>query len=318
MRVVFMGTPPFAAAVLEELSRAYDVVGVYTRPDAVRGRGKARTASPVKVLAERLGLPVSTPRTLRDPQEGEALSALAPDVICVAAYGCLLPRDVLDIPPLGCVNVHASLLPRWRGAAPIERAILAGDDETGICIMRMTAELDAGPFCVRRSVPVDDRTAAELSEELAGIGARALVTALADMEAGTAHWIEQDEAGVTYADRIAKGELDLDPHLEARDNVRRVRASSAAHPARCVIADRSVTVTAVREACGEAQSEKKDPGNAAFSGRRLVLSCADDGAFEVLSLKPDGKRDMDAASFAAGMPVLRASSGSTWRSSHEQ
>lgn len=300
MKVVFMGTPALAASVLDELSRHHDVVGVYTRPDAVRGRGKKLVASPVKELALSLGLDVYEPRTLRDEAVRSELAALKPDVICVAAYGTLLPPEVLAIPRLGCLNVHASLLPRWRGAAPIERAILAGDAETGVCIMRMEEGLDTGDYCVARSIPVEDKTASELTDDLALLGARALITALEHLEQGAVRWTMQEAEGVTYAEKIVKGELDADPALAATDNVRRVRASSAAHASRCVIAGRPVTLCAAAMApdCAIA------PGSALFSGKKLLLGCAE-GAVEVLALKPDGKKEMTAAAFAAGCPVLR-------------
>ncbi|WP_172135515.1 methionyl-tRNA formyltransferase [Adlercreutzia sp. ZJ473] len=307
MRIVFMGTPPFAATVLEELAAAHDVVGVYTRPDAVRGRGKKLVPSPVKELACALGLPVLTPRSLRSAEEQAALAALEPDVICVAAYGAILPREVLDIPRLGCLNVHGSLLPRWRGAAPVERAILAGDAEAGVCIMRMEEGLDTGDFCVSRRIPVGDLGAEALSDELANLGARALITALAHVEEGAARWTRQDEALVTYADKIAKGELDLDPEAAADVNARRVQASSAAHPARCAIAERGVTVTSARLAAdGELPEAARGLGaeEALFAGKRLFLGCAA-GVLEVRALKPDGKKGMDAKAFAAGVPALR-------------
>ncbi len=165
MRVVFMGTPAFAATILDDLAEQHDVAAVYTRPDAVRGRGKRLEPSPVKAAAERRGLRVLTPRTLRDEAAQRELASFAPDVICVAAYGAILPKEVLDIPRFGCLNVHASLLPRWRGAAPIERAILAGDEEAGVCIMRMEEGLDTGAYCVCRTARIDGKTAPELTDE---------------------------------------------------------------------------------------------------------------------------------------------------------
>lgn len=230
MRVVFMGTPRFAAEILDELAEFHEIAAVYTRPDAVRGRGKALVPSPVKEVAERRGLPVRTPRTLRDAAVLSELAAFAPDVICVAAYGAILPKEVLDLPPFGCLNVHGSLLPRWRGAAPIERAILAGDEEIGVCIMAMEEGLDTGDYCVCRSLPAGSRTAAELTEELAALGASALLTALAQAEGGNLRWVAQDEALVTYAEKIAKGELNLDPAESAVANDRRVRASAPPIP----------------------------------------------------------------------------------------
>ncbi len=301
MRVVFMGTPALAASVLDELSHHHEVVGVYTRPDAVRGRGRKLVASPVKELALSLGLEVHEPRTLRDDAVQREIAALEPDVICVAAYGALLPRAVLDIPRFGCLNVHASLLPRWRGAAPVERAILSGDAETGVCIMRMEEGLDTGDYCVTRSIPVEEKTTAELTDELALLGARALITALEHLEQGVVRWTPQGYEGVTYAEKIAKGELDVDPAASALDNVRRVRASSAAHASRCVIAGRPVTVCVAAYALDHDVEE----GRAAIVGKKLLLGCSE-GAVEVISLKPDGKKEMPASAFVAGCQALRA------------
>ena len=309
MRIVFMGTPDFAASVLSELASQHEVVAVYTRPDAVRGRGKQLVPSPVKVEACERGIPVFTPKTLRDADEQQALAALEPDVICVAAYGAILPKEVLDLPPFGCLNVHGSLLPRWRGAAPIERAILAGDEEIGVCIMAMEEGLDTGDYCVCRSLPAGSRTAAELTEELAALGASALLTALAQAEGGNLRWVAQDEALVTYAEKIAKGELNLDPAESAVANDRRVRASGAAHPARAVVAGRPLTVLAAR-VDDDAPADRLGSGAAALIANRLLLGCAE-GVLEVTEVKPDGKRAMDARSFAAGVPALRGEEG-TW------
>ncbi len=310
MRVVFMGTPVFAATVLEELARHHEVVGVYTRPDAVRGRGKKLLASPVKELAQSLELPVFEPRSLRTPEAQQELRDLDPDVICVAAYGAILPREVLDIPPYGCLNVHGSLLPRWRGAAPIERAILAGDEEAGVCIMRMEEGLDTGDYCISRSIPIEDKNADELIDELSNLGARALITAIAHLEEDGVRWTAQDESGVTYAEKLGKGELDLDPGDSADVNARRVQASSATHPARCVVADRGVTITRARVASRQEAPASLGCGDATFIAKRLYLGCVS-GMIEVLAVKPDGKKEMDARSFAAGCPVLR-SEGAKW------
>lgn len=313
MRTVFMGTPEFSAAILEELVEAVDVVAVYTRPDAVRGRGKKLTASPVKQFAESKGLPVYTPRTLRDAEVQSELRNLEPDVICVAAYGAILPKEVLDIPKFGCLNVHASLLPRWRGAAPIERAILAGDEEVGICIMRMEEGLDTGSFCISRSIPVAGRGAEALTGELADLGVRALITALVHIEAGQEHWTDQDESKATYADKIEKGELDLNPTLTCLENMRHVQASSSAHSSRCFIGEKGVSVLRADIPSQDNISDpvkSLQPGQAIFHGKRLFLCCAD-GALEVLDIKPDGKRAMSARDFAAGIPDLRMS-GVTW------
>ena len=313
MRVVFMGTPKLAADILVEIAQQHEVVCVYTRPDAVRGRGAKLEPSPVKAAAERLGIPVRTATSLRDAEEQAHLAELAPDAICVAAYGCILPREVLEIPRYGCLNVHASLLPRWRGAAPIERAILAGDEQTGVCIMRMEEGLDTGPYCVRRATEVEGKSAAELTDELANLGARALLTGLSVVEQGVAEWTFQDDAEATYAEKLAKDELYPDPAEPAAAMVRKVLASSEAHPARAVIAGRSATVERVALPDDEraaALCDGLEQGAVRFAAKRLFLGTGD-GAVEVLSLKPDGKKSMDARAFAAGVQGIKAG-GCTW------
>lgn len=313
MRVVFMGTPKLAADILVEIAQQHEVVCVYTRPDAVRGRGAKLEPSPVKAAAERLGIPVRTATSLRDAEEQAHLAELAPDAICVAAYGCILPREVLEIPRYGCLNVHASLLPRWRGAAPIERAILAGDEQTGVCIMRMEEGLDTGPYCVRRATEVEGKSAAELTDELANLGARALLTGLSVVEQGGAEWTFQDDAAATYAEKLAKDELYPDPAEPAAAMVRKVLASSEAHPARAVIAGRSATVERVALPDDEraaALCDGLEQGAVRFAAKRLFLGTGD-GAVEVLSLKPDGKKSMDACAFAAGVQGIKAG-GCTW------
>lgn len=305
LRIVFMGTPVFAADILEELAVHEDVVCVCTRSDKVRARGNKAQASPVKERAEALGLPVHCPSSFKDPSEVRFLEELAPDVICVAAYGAILPKAVLDIPRLGCINVHASLLPRWRGAAPIERAILAGDAEAGVSIMRMEEGLDTGDFCVVRRIPADGMTAPVLTRELAHLGASALLSALSQMQQGCVHWTAQDGSAVTYAEKIGKHELYLDPDADAEANLRRVRASSAAHPAKCRIQDRTVTVLAA-EAPDDARPP--DAGWARFEAGALLLGCRD-GALQATEVKPDGKRAMAGDAFAQGMPGLKTGVG---------
>ena len=313
MRVVFMGTPKFAADILVELAQQHDVVAAYTRPDAVRGRGARLEASPVKAVAERLGIPVCTPTSLRDAQEQSTLAELRPDAICVAAYGAILPKEVLDIPPYGCLNVHASLLPRWRGAAPIERAILSGDEHAGVCIMRMEEGLDTGPYCVRRATEVAGKTVGELTDELANLGARALLTGLSLVEQEGAEWIEQDPTLVAYAEKLGKRELFPRPSDAAETIVRKVLASSDAHPSRCVVASRTVSLleaACVGDAAGFEAVAGITPGEVRFIAKRLFLGAAD-GAVEIRMLKPDGKKSMDARSFAAGVQGIKQG-GHTW------
>ncbi len=318
MRIVFMGTPSFSASILDDLTQQHEVVAAYTRPDAVRGRGKKLVSSPVRQVAERLGIPVHTPKTLRDEQVQRELASYQPDVICVAAYGALLPSEVLNLPRFGCLNVHASLLPRWRGAAPVERAILAGDAETGVCIMRMEEGLDTGPYCVCRTLSIEGKDVRELTGELAALGSNALLTALVHVECGAADWVFQDDSAATYAHKVEKGELDLDPDDSAALLARKVRASSEAHAARCVLDGRGVTVEGARDVSDEKAAAELarglGAGAARFAGKRLFLGCAK-GTFEVLALKPDGKRTMDAQAFAAGCAALREHDV-TWEKKH--
>ncbi|WP_426257700.1 methionyl-tRNA formyltransferase [Sphingomonas sp. DC1600-2] len=209
MRIIFMGTPDFSVPVLQALVDAgHDVVASYSQPPRRAGRGKALTPSPVQARAEALGIAVRTPVTLRDAEAQAEFAAFGADVAVVAAYGLILPRAVLDAPARGCLNVHASLLPRWRGAAPIQRAILAGDGETGVCIMQMEAGLDTGPVLLRDTTAIDGKTAGALTDELSAMGARLMVQVLGDFDAYPPE--AQPEDGVTYAAKIDKAEARID------------------------------------------------------------------------------------------------------------
>ena len=225
MRIAFMGTPEFAVPALDALVAAgHDVAAAYCQPPRPGGRGKALRPSPVQLRAEALGIPVRTPVTLRDADAQAAFAALALDVAVVAAYGLILPQAILDAPAQGCFNIHASLLPRWRGAAPIQRAILAGDTMTGVTIMRMEAGLDTGPMLLTRETAIGDKDAGSLTEELATIGAETMVEALAGL--GLLPERAQPEDGVTYAAKIDKAEARLDFLQSADDLIRIVRAFS--------------------------------------------------------------------------------------------
>jgi methionyl-tRNA formyltransferase len=303
MRVVFMGTPSFAVPSLRALAAAHEVVAVYTRPDAASGRGRTLKTSPVADAARDIGIPLRRPQTLRDPAEADVLRGLSPDIACVAAYGLILPTAILTVPRLGCLNVHASLLPRWRGAAPVQRAILAGDAHTGVTIMRMQEGLDTGPWCVRRPVAVGDRTTASLTAALAEAGAHALLDALALVEAGTAEWTAQDEALVTYAAKVTKDDVALMPDLTAECALRRVRASSAQAPARACVAGTDVTVTDFAPAAG------RIPAGTIHVHKRALLLGFSDGSMEIRSLTPHGKAQMQGAAFARG---ARLATGETW------
>ena len=303
MRVVFMGTPEFAVPALVATAQSHSVVAVFTRADAVSGRGSTTKPSPVKVAAQAAGIPVFQPSTLTDPLVQQHIASAAPDVVVVAAYGLLLPREILVIPHLGCINVHASLLPRWRGAAPIHRAVLAGDAETGVSIMRMEEGLDTGPYCIVDRTPIDEKAVPELTDELAALGARALLAALEALEDGTCDWVAQDDQLATYAEKIDKSEVALSPGLRVVDALRRVRASTRQAPSRAVIAGRMVTVLVANKS--EAQLS---PGATLASKKGLVLGFSD-GSLEITLLKPSGKAEMSAADWARG---VRLSGAEPW------
>jgi methionyl-tRNA formyltransferase len=224
MRIIFMGTPAFAVPALEALVAAgHQVVAAYSQPPRPGGRrGRALVPSPVHAAAEACGIPVHTPVSLRNAEEQAAFAALEADVAVVAAYGLILPQAILDAPRFGCLNIHGSLLPRWRGAAPIQRAILAGDAETGVGIMQMEAGLDTGPVRLEGRTPIAGKTAGELTDELAQMGARLMVEVLADLDAHPA--VTQPADGVTYAAKIAKEEMRLDFTPGAEVVERQVRA----------------------------------------------------------------------------------------------
>lgn len=297
MRVVFMGTPDFAVPSLRELASRFEVVLVLTRPDAVRSRGKKLEPSPVKAAALELDIPVMeatriTPEVMDRLREAEA------DIFCVAAYGCILPDEVLHMAPLGIVNVHASLLPRWRGAAPIQRAILAGDERAGISIMRIGHGVDTGAYCAQASCSVAGKTADELTAELAQLGADLLCDTLPALADETAEWTEQDESLVTHAQKISKAEMRLDPQESALVNLRRVLASSDAAPARCIAAGKPVRI--MRAVAADGDASMCAAGELVCQSKRIYIGCSD-GTLEITSVKPDGKRQMDASAWAAGL-----------------
>ena len=297
MRVVFMGTPDFAVPSLRELASRFEVVLVLTRPDAVRSRGKKLEPSPVKAAALELDIPVME-ATRITPEVMDRLHEADADIFCVAAYGCILPDEVLNMAPLGIVNVHASLLPRWRGAAPIQRAILAGDERAGISIMRIGHGVDTGAYCAQASCSVAGKTADELTAELAQLGADLLCDTLPALADETAVWTEQDESLVTHAQKISKAEMRLDPQESALVNLRRVLASSDAAPARCIAAGKPVRI--MRAVAADGDASMCAAGELVCQSKRIYIGCSD-GALEITSVKPDGKRQMDASAWAAGL-----------------
>ncbi|NMM43750.1 methionyl-tRNA formyltransferase [Rhodospirillaceae bacterium KN72] len=226
MRLAFMGTPAFSVPALEAIVHSgYEVEAVYTQPPRPANRGKKETPSPVHLAAEKLGIPVRHPTSLKSEDEWRAFADLRLDAAVVVAYGLILPKPILDAPRLGCLNIHASLLPRWRGAAPIQRAILAGDDETGISIMQMDEGLDTGAVLLEEPVPIYHRTTAQdLHDDLSALGARLIVEALDSFSIGTIHPVPQSENGVTYAEKLRKEEGRLDWGRPAAELDRQIRA----------------------------------------------------------------------------------------------
>ncbi len=269
MRIIFMGTPEFAVPILQALVDAeHQVVAAYSQPPRRAGRGKALTPSPVHKLAESLGIEVRVPETLRDASVQADFAALAADVAVVAAYGLLLPRAVLDAPRLGCLNVHGSLLPRWRGAAPIQRAILAGDAETGVGIMQMAAGMDTGPVRLEGRTPIAEKTAGELATELSAMGALLMLEVLADPDSYPP--VEQASEGVTHAAKIDKTEARLRFDGSAVDAERQVRAFNPAPGAFLEVNGERIKVLA---ACADPDGSGAEPGTVV--GSALEIACAD-------------------------------------------
>jgi methionyl-tRNA formyltransferase len=310
MRLAFAGTPAFAERALDALLAAgHDVVLVLTRPDQPAGRGQRVAASPVKRLAERHGLPVFQPRTLRDEAAQQRLRETAPEVMVVAAYGLLLPPAVLAIPPRGCLNIHASLLPRWRGAAPIQRAIEAGDACTGITIMQMDAGLDTGPILLESALPIGaEESAASVQDRLAELGAQAIVEALRRLEAGTLAPRPQPGDGVTYAAKVGKAESAIDWRLAAREVADRIRAFDPAPGATAVLErlpDAPLKVWRARVApAAAAAPPAAAPGTVvAIDVCAVTVACGDGGAVALLELQRPGGRRMTVAEFLRGFPL---------------
>lgn len=302
MRVAFAGTPEFAAIALEAiLAAGFDVPLVLTQPDRPAGRGMVLQPSPVKKLAEAHGLPVFQPLTLKDADAQARVAAAGADVMVVAAYGLILPQAVLDLPRRGCINIHASLLPRWRGAAPIHRAILAGDGETGVCIMQMEAGLDTGPVLARAALPIaGDDNASRLHDKLAALGARLAVETLRRLASGPLPAEPQPEAGVTYAAKLAKSEAPLDFNRPASDLQRQVRAFDPFPGSNAELAGALLKVWDARVV---EMAEAGIPGTVLSAGKDGILVACGEGALLLTELqKPGGKR-LPAEQFLAGFRI---------------
>lgn len=294
MRVIFMGTPEFAVPTLLALVEAgHQVVAAYTQPPRPAGRGKKLQLSPVQFAAEARGIEVRHPHSLKGVDEQAAFAALGADVAVVAAYGLILPQAVLDAPRFGCLNVHGSLLPRWRGAAPVQRAILAGDQVTGVTIMQMEAGLDTGPMLAKAVVPVDDKTAGELTAELAEIGARLMEGVLGEHE--RFHPVPQPEDGVTYAKKIEKAESRLDFTRPAVEVERQVRAFAPSPGAFFELDGERYRVLAasVAKGAGEAGVTIDDA---------LTIACGE-GAIRPVTVQRAGRPAMDTASLLRGRAI---------------
>ena len=299
LRVVFMGTPDFAVPTLAEIvGQGHEVVACYTRPPAAAGRGLDLKRSPVHVLAERFGIPVLTPRTLRSEEAAATFSGHGADVAVVVAYGMILPEAILDAPALGCLNLHASLLPRWRGAAPIQRAIMAGDAETGVAVMRMEAGLDTGPVAMVERVPIGpDATAGELHDRLMGLGADLMVRALAALSRGGLAFTPQPAEGAVYAPKITNEEARIDWSRPAAAIHNQVRGLSP-FPGAFAMPDLGrgpERLKVLRSALGQGEG----PPGALLDGEGLI-ACGE-SALRLLQVQRAGKPPMGAAEFWRGV-----------------
>lgn len=290
-----MGSPDFSLPTLRALAHTYDVIGVVTQPDRASGRGRERKAPPVRTLALELGIPVMQPEKLRQPEAMEQLRAWAPDLVVVAAFGQILRKDVLELPRFGCINVHASLLPRWRGAAPIHAAILAGDEETGVTIMKMDVGLDTGPMLSKRSIRLmPDDTAGSVFEKLSTLGADLLIETLPDYVSGKLQPVPQPDDGMTYAPMMKKeqGKLDFSDDVYALE-----RRARAFNPRPGAFMDFDGMLLKVHRAHVET-------GDASV-GQRLVVRDqpavgARGGLLVLDEVQPAGKKSMSGKSFLAG------------------
>jgi methionyl-tRNA formyltransferase len=298
MRVVFMGSPDFAVPTLDALVEAgHEVVAAYTQPPRPAGRGKGERPTAVELRAHELGIEVRSPKSLRDKAQQEEFAALEADVAVVAAYGLILPQPILDAPMLGCLNVHGSLLPRWRGAAPVQRAIMAGDEATGVTIMQMEAGLDTGPMLLKRALEIEHRNAAQLTEELSKLGAAMMVEVLADLPRFEP--IPQPEDGITYAAKISKDEARIDWSRPAAELVRKVQGLAPFPGAWLEVDGERIKILAARETDGNGQ-----PGT--VLDERLTVACGD-SAIQPTLVQRAGKGAMSPDELLRGFAVPKGS-----------
>jgi len=315
MRIIFMGSPDFAVPTLDALVEAgHEVVAAYTQPPRPAGRGKGERPTAVDERAGELGIEVRTPKSLRSEEEQRDFADLEADIAVVAAYGLILPQPILDAPTFGCLNVHASLLPRWRGAAPVQRAIMAGDEVTGVTIMRMEAGLDTGAMLLKRMVAINDKNAAQLAEELAQLGAAAMIEVLADLPAYPP--VPQPEDGVTYAAKISKEEARIDWSRTASALVRHVQGLAPFPGAWFELNGERIKVLAATvepntrhpRASGDPAKNKENLGSRLRGNDglvlddRLLISCGK-GALRPTLLQRAGKSAMSAEELLRGFAI---------------
>ncbi|MDR3450246.1 MAG: methionyl-tRNA formyltransferase [Alphaproteobacteria bacterium] len=295
LRIAFMGTPDFAVVALRALHEAgHEIAAIYCQPPKPAGRGQQVQKTPVQIAAEEMGLEVRHPRTLRDAAEQELFRALNLDVAVVAAYGLILPQAILDAPKQGCLNIHGSLLPRWRGAAPIQRAILAGDKESGITIMQMDAGLDTGAMLLTGKTPITDKTTAQsLHDALAAIGADLIVRALNDLAAGELHPVAQPEEGATYAAKLTREDGKIDWHRTAAEIDRQIRALTPWPGCSFMLENEPIKILAA-----EIVDKKGAPG--ILLDEQFTVACGKQ-ALRLTSLQRAGKKPTDGASLLRGL-----------------
>ena len=300
MKIIFAGTPQFSASALDALIQEHQIVAVLTQPDRPSGRGMHLTASPVKQLALQHGLPVLQPASLKNEEAQKAIAGFAADVMVVAAYGLILPAAVLQIPRYGCLNIHASLLPRWRGAAPIQRAILEGDAETGITIMQMDAGLDTGAMLLKKACPIlENDTAQSLHDKLAELGAQAITETLLELERGKLQPVPQDERQATYAAKLAKSEAQLD---WTQDAIRLDRAVRGYFPFPTAFAHFGETQIKILRASPSVGNTSTPGTVVALDAKRIQVACGE-GALDLEVLQKPGGKPLPAGQFVQGFPI---------------
>jgi len=304
LRVAFAGTPEFALPALAALATRHQIVGVLTQPDRKAGRGQKLAPSAVKQAAEARELPLAQPATLKSEAARSLLARWDPQLLVVVAYGLILPPDILALPPHGCINIHASLLPRWRGAAPIERAILAGDRETGVTIMQMDSGLDTGPLLLQRPVPIaESDTGGSLREKLATLGAALLLEAIEGLAAGTLHARPQPQSGVTHAAKISKAEARIDWARDAIDIEREIRAFNPWPIAVTALAAEPLRILAGRAEPGSPERASPPGCIVSVDADSMLVACGR-GALRVSEVQRPGRRVLSVRDYSHSVALL--------------